>query len=83
MTSTSHLNAQFYFERDVRCIQTFFTKRFGLAFEGIPLLERDVVRTVDLDKEIKASGYFDDDEQEMLDKVGQQLLDGVGSKNVE
>jgi RIO kinase 2 len=44
MTSTSHPNAQFYFERDVRCIQTFFTKRFGLNFEGIPLLERDVER---------------------------------------
>jgi RIO kinase 2 len=44
MTSTSHPNAQFYFERDVRCIQTFFTKRFGLNFEGTPLLERDVER---------------------------------------
>jgi hypothetical protein len=44
----------------VRCIQTFFTKRFGLCFEGVPLLERDVERQIDLDKEIKASGYFDD-----------------------
>lgn len=70
MTSTSHPNAQFYFERDVRCIQTFFTKRFGLTFEGIPLLERDVERQIDLDKEIKASGYFDDADKEMLDRVG-------------
>jgi len=32
MTSTSHINAQYYFERDVRCIQQYFTKRFGLEF---------------------------------------------------
>jgi len=36
----------------------------------VPLLERDVTRTIDLDKEIKASGYFDDDDKDMLDKVG-------------
>lgn len=70
MTSTTHINAQYYFERDVKCIQAFFTKRFGLAFEGVPQLEADVQRTVDLDKEIKASGYFDGEETELLEKVG-------------
>lgn len=49
MVSTSHENAQFYFARDVKCIQTFFTKRFHLTFEGVPVLETDVERTVDLD----------------------------------
>ena len=39
MTSTSHPNAQFYFERDVKCLQEFFNKKFGLKFEGIPILE--------------------------------------------
>lgn len=78
MTSTSHINAQYYFERDVKCIQTFFTKRFGLAFEGVPQLDTDIDRTIDLDKEIKASGYFDDDDQELLDKIGQDLLDKEG-----
>jgi hypothetical protein len=29
-----------------------------------------VERQIDLDKEIKASGYFDDADKEMLDKVG-------------
>ena len=28
MVSITHLNAQFYFERDVECIVTFFKKRF-------------------------------------------------------
>ena len=48
----------------------FFTKRFGLAFEGVPQLDTDVVRTVDLDKEIKASGCFDELDQDLLDQVG-------------
>ena len=56
MVSTSHFNAQFYFARDVKCIQTFFTKRFKLLFEGVPILETDVERKQDLDSEIKASG---------------------------
>jgi RIO kinase 2 len=73
MTSTTHLNAQFYFERDVRCVQSYFTKRFGLQFEGVPILETDVVRTCDLDKEIKASGCFENElnkeELAMFDQV--------------
>ena len=56
MVSTSHLNAQFYFQRDVECIQRFFAKRFRLEFEGVPVLESDVERKQDLDSEIKASG---------------------------
>ena len=56
MVSTSHPNAQFYFARDVKCIQRFFTKRFRLHFEGVPILENDIERKVDLDSEIKASG---------------------------
>lgn len=72
MTSTSHLNAQFYFERDVKCIQNFFSKRFGLMFEGVPVLVRDVTRNVDLDKEIKASGYFEQEglDAETLERIG-------------
>ena len=77
MTSTDHPNAQFYFDRDVRCIQNYFTKRHGLAFEGVPQLEKDVERTADLDKEIKASGFFDDAEADLIEKIGQQLLDNV------
>jgi hypothetical protein len=49
----------------------------------MPILERDVRRTVDLDKEIKASGYFDDADKEMLDRVGQELLDAVNVDNEE
>lgn len=58
MVSTSHANAQFYFGRDVKCIQRFFNKRFRFTFEGVPVLETDVDRKIDLDTEIKASGCF-------------------------
>lgn len=39
MTSTSHPQAQQYFERDVKCLQDYFLRRFGLIFEGMPILE--------------------------------------------
>jgi RIO kinase 2 len=58
MVSTTHLNAQFYFERDVKCIQAFFGKRFGLQFEGVPVLENDIDKKFDVDKEVKASGHL-------------------------
>lgn len=29
MVSTSHVNAEYYFNRDVECIRTFFRRRFG------------------------------------------------------
>ena len=61
MTSTSHPNAQYYFERDVKCLQAFFNRRFGLVFEGVPRLEGDIDKREDLDKEIKASGFLKDE----------------------
>ena len=77
MVSTSHENAQFYFARDVRCIQRFFTKRFRLHFEGIPVLESDVERKVDLDSEIKASGAHNGVGAEQMaefDRANEQYL---------
>ena len=55
MVSTSHANADFYFDRDVECIKALFKKKF--AFES----ERDVrlsgVKTlVNLDSTMNASG---------------------------
>lgn len=32
MVSTSHENAKFYFERDIRCVQRYFEKNYGLQF---------------------------------------------------
>ena len=80
MTSTSHLNAQFYFERDVKCIQRFFSKRFGLAFEGVPKLDNDIDKEHDLDREVRASGFFEGEDQEAINKISQQLLEQAGGE---
>lgn len=44
-------------------------------FEGVPILETDVERTCDLDKEVKASGFVEAEDLDALEKFGQELLD--------
>ena len=36
MVSTSHLNAEYYFDRDVQCIRDFFKRRFNYESELFP-----------------------------------------------
>ncbi|KAM7025507.1 serine/threonine-protein kinase RIO2-like isoform 1-T1 [Acridotheres tristis] len=56
MMSTSHANAEWYFNRDVNCIKEFFKKRFNYESELFPTF-RDIRRECSVDKEIAASGY--------------------------
>ncbi|XP_053557486.1 serine/threonine-protein kinase RIO2 [Bombina bombina] len=56
MVSTSHANAEWYFERDVKCIRDFFIKRFNYESELYPTF-KDIQRECSLDVEIAASGY--------------------------
>ncbi|NXE27630.1 RIOK2 kinase, partial [Ardeotis kori] len=56
MISTSHANAEWYFDRDVNCIKEFFKKRFNYESELFPAF-KDISRECSLDKEIAASGY--------------------------
>ncbi|NXL48417.1 RIOK2 kinase, partial [Podilymbus podiceps] len=56
MISTSHANAEWYFDRDVNCIKEFFKKRFNYESELFPAF-RDIRRECSLDREIAASGY--------------------------
>ncbi|KFQ42404.1 Serine/threonine-protein kinase RIO2, partial [Nestor notabilis] len=56
MISTSHTNAEWYFDRDVNCIKEFFKKRFNFESEVFPEF-KDVRRECSLDREIAASGY--------------------------
>ncbi|KAK3856113.1 hypothetical protein Pcinc_037536 [Petrolisthes cinctipes] len=58
MISTAHENAKMYFDRDVRCVQEFFRRRFSYESELCPAFERDIQREYNLDKEIAASGYL-------------------------
>ncbi|XP_028661577.1 serine/threonine-protein kinase RIO2 [Erpetoichthys calabaricus] len=56
MVSTSHRNAEWYFDRDVKCIRDFFIKRFAYESELYPTF-KDIRREMSLDVEIAASGY--------------------------
>ncbi|KAL1770119.1 serine serine/threonine-protein kinase RIO2 [Sigmodon hispidus] len=56
MVSTSHSNAEWYFDRDVKCIREFFMKRFGYESELYPTFS-DIRREDTLDVEVSASGY--------------------------
>ncbi|XP_049625090.1 serine/threonine-protein kinase RIO2 [Suncus etruscus] len=56
MVSTSHPNAEWYFDRDVKCIRDFFMKRFSYESEIYPTFS-DIRREDSLDIEVSASGY--------------------------
>ncbi|KAM6302812.1 serine/threonine-protein kinase RIO2 isoform 2-T2 [Podargus strigoides] len=56
MISTSHANAEWYFDRDVNCIKEFFKKRFNYESELFPEF-KDIRRECSLDRAIAASGY--------------------------
>ncbi|XP_054843234.1 serine/threonine-protein kinase RIO2 isoform X1 [Eublepharis macularius] len=56
MVSTSHPNAEWYFDRDVKCIRDFFMKRFSYESELYPTF-KDIRKECSLDVEIAASGY--------------------------
>ncbi|NXF41862.1 RIOK2 kinase, partial [Nyctibius bracteatus] len=56
MISTSHANAEWYFDRDVSCVKEFFKKRFSYESELFPAF-KDIRRECSLDREIAASGY--------------------------
>ncbi|XP_066471072.1 serine/threonine-protein kinase RIO2 [Tiliqua scincoides] len=56
MVSTSHPNAEWYFDRDVKCIRDFFMKRFSYESELYPTF-KEIRRECSLDIEIAASGY--------------------------
>ncbi|XP_057688986.1 serine/threonine-protein kinase RIO2 [Corythoichthys intestinalis] len=56
MVSTSHPNAEWYFDRDVKCIRDFFAKRYGYESELFPTF-KDIRRSHSLDVEVSASGF--------------------------
>ncbi|XP_015110619.1 serine/threonine-protein kinase RIO2 [Diachasma alloeum] len=69
MISTEHLNAEYYFERDVKCIRDFFRRRFGYESELYPSF-KDLAREDCVDVEIKASGLTRRMEKDLLIEMG-------------
>uniref|UniRef100_A0A667YLF7 Serine/threonine-protein kinase RIO2 n=1 Tax=Myripristis murdjan TaxID=586833 RepID=A0A667YLF7_9TELE len=63
MVSTSHPNAEWYFDRDVKCVRDFFAKRFNYESELYPTF-KDIRRSCSLDVEISASGFTKDLERD-------------------
>ncbi|XP_062563652.1 uncharacterized protein LOC134226712 [Armigeres subalbatus] len=56
MVSTSHPNAEMYFDRDVQGVRELFRKKFGYESEEFPKFT-DLEREDELDKEVLCSGY--------------------------
>ena len=42
MVSTAHPRAIEYFDRDIKCIQDYFRRKYGLEFDVTPRLDLDV-----------------------------------------
>jgi RIO kinase 2 len=68
MVSTSHKNAEMYFNRDVECIRTFFRRRFNYESSIYPKFSRDAEKEFNLDVMVAASG-FTKKHQDELEKV--------------
>lgn len=66
MVSTSHRNAEYYFNRDVNCIRTFFKRRFGYESLLYPKFTRETsTKEFDLDVQVAASGFTKKQGQEL------------------
>lgn len=59
MVSTNHPNSKYYFDRDVKCINDLFRRKFNFKSERIVKLE-DCKLVMNLDNCIKASGFSKD-----------------------
>ncbi|KAJ1834749.1 Serine/threonine-protein kinase rio2 [Coemansia sp. RSA 2711] len=70
MVSTSHPNAEMYFNRDVDCIRTFFKRRYGYESVLFPKFALNRDKEFDLDVKVAASGFSKKD-QARLDELMQ------------
>ncbi|GFR75877.1 serine/threonine-protein kinase RIO2 [Elysia marginata] len=83
MISTSHPNAEMYFDRDVECIRTFFAKRFNYESELYPSFS-DLERLGNLDVEVAASGFTKDMDEEFNQTMAEiGVLDTTETADVE
>ncbi|CAG5099448.1 Similar to Riok2: Serine/threonine-protein kinase RIO2 (Mus musculus) [Cotesia congregata] len=70
MVSTEHLNAEYFFDRDVNCVRSFFKRKFGYESELYPSF-KDICREGCIDAEVKASGLTRQMEKDLLVEMGQ------------
>ena len=59
--STSHMNAEYYFDRDVACIKRYFERRFQYTSDEPGPFFKDAIKNIDperrLDVEVEATGF--------------------------
>lgn len=80
MVSTSHPNAEMYFDRDVQGVRDLFRKKFGYESEDYPKFA-DLEREDELDKEVLCSGYGFT--QEMEDDILKEYHQEEGAEDDE
>ncbi|KAJ1922216.1 Serine/threonine-protein kinase rio2 [Mycoemilia scoparia] len=78
MVSTSHPNAEEYFNRDVECIRVFFKRRFQYESYLYPKFRKDTKREFSLDVKVAASG-FTAEQQNLLESY----MEEISEKNPE
>lgn len=67
MLSTSHPNAQMFFDRDVQGVRDMFKKKFGFEGQDYPKFE-DIERDDNLDVEVSCSGFTKQMEIDLLNE---------------
>ncbi|XP_071846042.1 serine/threonine-protein kinase RIO2-like isoform X2 [Apostichopus japonicus] len=70
MLSTSHINAEWYFDRDVQCVRDFFARRFKYESELHPVFT-DISTEGHIDIEVTASGYM----KQLQTELGDEKVD--------
>jgi len=86
MVSTSHPNAEYYFNRDVECIRVFFKRRFGYESLLYPKLTKHIEKEFDLDVQVAASGFTKKHQEELeeyREALGETGDDGQSDSDVE
>ncbi|KAI5210318.1 hypothetical protein AUEXF2481DRAFT_60886 [Aureobasidium subglaciale EXF-2481] len=80
MLSTTHENAEWYFNRDVDCIKRFFSRRFGFTSDEPGPFFADAIKDVDqskrLDIEVEATGF-----SRKMAKDLDRFVEAVGFRN--
>ncbi|KAI9297683.1 RIO1-domain-containing protein [Neoconidiobolus thromboides FSU 785] len=80
MVSTSHPNAEYYFNRDVQCIRDYFRKRFNYESYLYPKFNKDIEKKFNLDVEVAASGFVKK-HQNQLEKYQNEIKQIEGNQN--
>ncbi|OAO16293.1 serine/threonine-protein kinase RIO2 [Blastocystis sp. ATCC 50177/Nand II] len=80
MVSTSHENAEAYFDRDVECVARFFRRHFGYEREAKPKLG-EIVNEFKLDQEVQASGFTAEEESLLLEMADMVHGEEEGEEN--